>query len=417
MADVGNERIETLVIGCGQAGLAMSHMLSKRGRPHLVVERGRVAERWRSERWDGLHFQFPNWSVKLPDFPYATSDPDGFATKQDILQYIEAYLGFVKPPLRTGVDVTRLRRRSSGDGFVADTSAGPIESDNVVVATGPYQRPNMPNLLRDYQDIFQVHAAHYTNPDQLPPGAVLVVGSGASGVQITEELVRAGRRVFLSVGRHRRVPRHYRGRDLMWWLYTLGRDKMTAEERGPDRLLPLITGAYGGHTVDLRQYAADGVTLLGHLSGAKDGVLQFADDLAEKIRQGDTTYNMFLSMADAHIANAGLDMPDDPAAHERLPNPPGIHAPPRQLELRAENINAVIWATGYGLDFSWIDMPVIKPDGEPIHRHGVSEIPGLYFIGLQWLSKMMSSFLSGVGDDAARLAEHIASRQQSAWHP
>jgi putative flavoprotein involved in K+ transport len=282
-----------------------------------------------------------------------------------------------------------------------------------VVATGPYQRPKMPELLRDHKDLFQVHAANYTNPEQLPPGAVLVVGSGASGAQITEELMRAGRCAFLSVGRHRRVPRRYRGRDLMWWLYALGRDKMTAEERGPDRLLPLITGAYGGHTVDLRQYAADGATLLGHLASARDGVLQFANDIAENIRQGDATYNTFLSMADAHVASAGLDLPADPAAHDRLPKPSGLDTPPAQLDLRAENVNAVIWATGYTLDFGWIDMPAIKPDGEPIHRHGVAEIPGLYFIGLQWLSKMMSSFLSGVGDDAARLADHIAQRHPS----
>jgi len=410
---VVSERVETLIIGGGQAGLTMSHMLSKRGRQHLVVERRRVAERWRGERWDGLHFQFPNWSIKLPDFPFA-GDPEGFATKQEILHYIEAYADFVKPPLRSGVDVKRLSRSSNGDGFVADTPAGQIESDNVVVATGPYQRPKTPDLLRDQNDLFQVHAAHYSNPEQLPPGAVLVVGSGASGAQITEELMRAGRRVFLSVGRHRRVPRRYRGRDLMWWLYALGRDKMTAEERGPDRLLPLITGAYGGHTVDLRQYAADGVTLLGHLSGASNGVLQFTSDIAENIRQGDLTYRMFLTMADAHVASAGLDMPTDPPAHQELSDPHDFAAAPSQLDLRAEGVNAVIWATGYALDFGWIDMPAIRPDGEPIHHHGIAEIPGLYFIGLQWLSKMMSSFLSGVGDDAARLAEHIARRNRSA---
>jgi putative flavoprotein involved in K+ transport len=413
MAESATERVETLVIGGGQAGLTMSHMLSRRGRPHLVVERNRVAERWRSGRWDGLHFQFPNWSVQLPDFPFAASDPDGFATRQDVLKYLEAYAEFIAPPLRTGVAVTRLRSGMDGNGFVAETSAGPIESDNVVVATGPYQQPKMPDLLRDHHDLFQVHAASYTNPQQLPKGAVLVIGSGASGAQITEELMRAGRRVFLSVGRHRRVPRRYRGRDLMWWLYALGRDKMTPEERGPDRLLPLITGAYGGHTVDLVQYATDGVTLLGHLTGANDGVLAFADDLAENIQQGDASYHGFLQMADAHVAAAGLDLPPDPAAHERLPKPPGLDTPRSQLDLRAETINAVVWATGYALDFTWIDMPVIKPDGEPIHHRGIGEIPGLYFIGLQWMSKMMSSFLSGVGDDAARLADHIATRHSA----
>ena len=227
------ERVETLVIGGGQAGLAMSHMLGKRGRAHLVLERQRIAERWRSERWDGLRFQFPNRSIRLPDFPFRHADPDGFATPGEIADFITAYAAFIGAPIRCGVNVTALRHRDGGSGFVAETSGGPIEADNVVVATGPYQRPRIPPLLRDDGGLFQLDASRYKNPAQLPPGAVLVVGSGASGAQIAEELLRAGRRVYLSVGQHRRMPRRYRGRDLIWWLDEMGLLQRPTEERGP----------------------------------------------------------------------------------------------------------------------------------------------------------------------------------------
>src|ERR1700682_2056963 len=196
------EHIETLIIGGGQAGLTMSHRLKQRGVAHLVLERGRIAERWRSERWDGLRFQFPNWSVRLPDFPVPRIDPDGFATGREIVDFIGAYAYFIAAPIRCGCTVTALRRRDGGPGLIAETSEGSIEADNVVVATGPYQSPVMPALLCDDITLFQVHASRYLNPDQLPPGAVLVVGAGASGSQIAEELLRAGRRVYLSVGRH-----------------------------------------------------------------------------------------------------------------------------------------------------------------------------------------------------------------------
>jgi putative flavoprotein involved in K+ transport len=242
------EQVDTLVIGGGQAGLVMSHRLKQRDLAHLVLEQHRIAERWRSERWDGLRFQFPNWSVSLPDFSFPHTDPDGFAATGEIVEFIEAYAAFVVPPVRCGVAVTRLRCRDGAAGFVAETSDGVIEADNVVVATGPYQRAIIPDLLRDDASVFQVHASRYLNPEQLPPGAALVVGSGASGAQITEELFRAGRRVYLSVGQHTRLPRRYRGRDLIWWLNAMGIDQIPVEARGPSRLLPLITGAYGGYT-------------------------------------------------------------------------------------------------------------------------------------------------------------------------
>jgi len=397
------EQIDTLIVGGGQSGLAMSHMLSQHGRPHLVLERGRIAERWRSERWDGLRFQFPNWSIRLPDFPFRHADPDGFATRAEIVDYLADYAAHVRAPVRDGVTVTALRHGPNG-AFRAATSAGEIDARNVVVATGPYQQPMTPGLARQIP-IHQLHAVAYGNPAQLPAGGVLVVGSGASGAQIAEELSRAGRRVFLSVGHHRRMPRRYRGRDLIWWLTEMGLDRTPVEKRGPDRALPLITGAYGGHTIDFRTFSVHGITLLGRLKGVTDGVLHFAPDLVKSLADGDAAYRGFLEMVDAYVSRHGLDMPADAAAHELPVDPPSIAGAPRQLDLAS--IGSVLWCTGYAFDYGWIDLPVFTEQGEPRHRGGISDVPGLYFIGLPWLSKMNSSFLSGVGDDAARLAARI----------
>ncbi|MDI1264043.1 MAG: NAD(P)-binding domain-containing protein [bacterium] len=403
-----DETTHTLVIGGGQAGLTMSHRLKQHGVPHLVLERHRIAERWRSERWDGLKFQFPNWSVRLPEFPFPHDDPDAFASTGDIIKFIEAYAEFVAPPIRCGVEVTRLSH--DGARFVAETVGGRIMADNVVVATGPYQRGLIPDLLRNHP-VFQVHGTNYNNPEQLPPGAVLVVGAGASGAQISEELQRAGRRVYLSVGTHRRLPRRYRGRDLIWWLAEMRLDQMTPEQRGPSRLGPVISGAYGGRTIDLRDFAADGMVLVGHLDAAQDGVLEIGPGLAESLAEGDLAFSGFLEMVDAYVERHGLDLPPEPGARATKPNPACVTTPLRRLDLNVEGISAIIWATGYGVDFGWIDLPVFDPRGEPLHRNGISEVPGLYFLGLQWLSKMNSSFLSGVGDDAAVLADHILARR------
>jgi putative flavoprotein involved in K+ transport len=404
------EKVRTLIVGGGQAGLTMSHRLKQRGLAHLVLERHRIAERWRSERWDGLRFQFPNWSVSLPDFPFPHREADAFAASGEIVDFIGAYADFVAPPIRCGVNVTRLRNRDGALGFIAETSDGAIEADNVVVATGPYQLPVIPTLLGDDSPVFQVHASQYKSPGQLPAGAVLVVGAGASGAQIAEELLRAGRRVYLSVGKHTRLPRRYRGRDLMWWFATMGLLRMTPEQRGPLRAHPAITGAYGGHTIDFRRFAADGVTLVGRLEMAQQGGLRFAPDLAADIANGDAYYAAFLDMADAHVEQHGLDMPPDAAARAVLPDPHCLTEPIRSLDLRSDGIGAVVWATGYRVDFGWIEVPVLDARGAPVHRRGITEAPGLYFLGLSWQFNLNSTFLSGVGDDAAVLAEHIAAR-------
>lgn len=405
------EHVETLIVGGGQAGLTASHMLSRRGRAHVVLERARIAERWRTERWDGLRFQFPNWSVQLPDFPFKHTDPDGFTTSPDIVAFLTAYAAFIAAPVRSGVAVTHLRRRTSGARFQAETSAGPIAADNVIVATGPYQRPVLPALLQDQPGLFQVHASRYRAPEQLPAGAVLVVGGGASGAQIAEELVHAGRRVFLSVGHHRRMPRRYRGRDLIWWLAEMKLDQTPVEKRGSDRALPLITGAYGGHTIDFRQFAAQGITLLGRVVASQARVLEIAPDLGDSLLAGDAAYAAFLDLVDAYVARQALDVPTDADARARLADPPDVREPMRRLDLDAAGISSVIWSTGYACDFGWIDLPVFDAEGMPRHRGGITEVPGLYFLGLMWLSKMNSSFLSGVAGDAERLANHIAGQR------
>jgi putative flavoprotein involved in K+ transport len=406
------EHVETLIIGAGQAGLAMSHMLSRRGFPHLVLERHRIAERWRSERWDGLRFQFPNWSVRLPDFPFPHNEPEGFADSSGILAFLSAYAEFTKAPGCCGVEAKVLRCAGAA-GFIAETSLGTISAANVVVATGPYQRPIMPSMAEKVTGVFQIHASRYANSNQLPPGAVLVVGSGASGAQIAEELCREGRDVFLSVGRHRRMPRRYRGRDLIWWLSELGLDQTPVEKRGPDRALPLITGAYGGHTIDFRDFSKQGITLLGHVAAASGDVLEFSPDLAETIAAGDATYLSFLDLVDAHVERHGLDVAAEGGARAIGPQPACVTTPLRQLELGRVGIAAIIWATGYAVDFSWIDIAVFDARGEPIHRKGVTDAPGLFFLGLQWLSRMNSSFLAGVGDDAAYLADHISMHRKA----
>ena len=393
------ERVSTLIIGGGQAGLTMSHMLSQRGCSHLVLERNRIAERWRSERWDEMRFQFPNWSVRLPDFPFPHADPDGFATNGQIVDFITAYAAFVAAPIRCGVCVTALRRHDTGSAFVAETTEGMIEADNVVVATGPYQRAFIPPLLRDHASVFQVHASRYRNPDQLPPGAVLVVGSGASGAQITEELFQ-----------HTRLPRRYRGRDLIWWLSAMGLDQTPTEMRGPDRSNPLITGAFGGDTIDFRRFAAEGVTLLGRMQAADHTMVTLAADLSKRLAYGDGSYAVFLEMADTHVRRHGLDMPEDPLARAVLADPPCLIEPLRHLDLRVADINTVVWATGYAFDFGWINVPVLNTCGESMHRQGITDLPGMYFLGLPWLANLNSSLLSGVGADAARLANHIAAR-------
>ena len=270
------EKVETLIVGGGQAGLMMSAQLRQRGRPHLILERHRIAERWRTERWDALHANGPAWHDRFPDLLIAGVDPDGFATRDQMADYFTAYAAHIAAPIRCGVAVTALHRKSDGTGFQAETSPGAIEATNVVAATGPFQRGIIPPLVPPDPGITQMHSTAYRNPDQLPPGAVLVVGAGSSGTQIADELSRAGRRVYLCVGQHERPPRRYRGKDFCFWLGVLG--LWDAETRDPakEHVTIAVSGAYGGHTIDFRRLAARGITLLGRAHAFGDGAMRFA---------------------------------------------------------------------------------------------------------------------------------------------
>ncbi len=403
------EQVETLIIGAGQAGLGMSEQLAKRGRPHLVLERHRIAERWRTERWDGLHANGPAWHDRLPGLPIPGVEGDGFATRDQMVDYFMSYAQRIAAPVRTGVAVHSLRQH--GPLFRAETSAGPIEANNVVAATGPFQRPVIPPLVPAERGLLQLHSAAYRNPDQLPPGAVLVVGAGSSGAQIADELNRAGRRVILSVGQHQRPPRRYRGQDFCYWLGVLGMWNTPVSDPPPPHVTIAVSGAYGGHTIDFRRLAAAGVTLVGHTRSYADGTLAFAPDLAANLASGDASYLAILQSADAYVKAQGLDIPEEPQAHIIDPDPPCVTAPIPGLNLREAGITAIVWATGYALDFSWLKVGAFNERGVPRHRGGVSDTPGLYVIGLSWLSRRASSFVFGVEHDAIHIADHIATHR------
>ncbi len=405
---VAVEKVETLIIGAGQAGLALSEHLGKRGLPHLIVERHRIAERWRSERWDSLVANGPAWHDRFPSMTFNDIDPDSFATRNRIVSYMEAYAKQIAAPVRSGVEVKALHRKPDGSGFLAQTSVGEIEARNVVAATGPFQRPVIPTVVPDAAAIMQIHSAAYRNPGQLPAGAVLVVGAGSSGAQIADELQRAGKRVYLSVGPHDRPPRAYRGKDFVWWLGVLGKWDAKAVEPGMEHVTIAVSGAHGGHTVDFRRLASRGITLLGRAENYRDGQLHFAPDLAGNIARGNANYLSVLDEADAYIASKGLDFPPEPEARQPQPDPVCVTEPIATLNLAQSDITAIIWATGYALDFGWIKIDAFDDKGRPLHHRGVSTVPGLYFLGLAWLSRRASPFIWGVWHDADYLASQIA---------
>lgn len=395
-------------MGGGQAGLAMSYHLQQRGREHLILERSKVADRWQTQRWDSLMFQFPNWSIALPGHAYSGKDPDGFSEKDAVLRFIEDYAVKIQAPVRTGTNVTALRPAARG-GYLVVCDDGELEARHVVVATGPYQRPLIPSMSASVtHDVLQLHASVYRNPSALPDGAVLVVGSGASGCQIADELLEAERRVYLCVSRHDRLPRRYRGRDVLSWLSLLGYYE-TAIDELPDVLRSarfLFTGVRGGYDVDLRRSALRGMSLLGHLASISEGRLSLAQDFEQSLDGGDETYRTFLRAVDDYVSRTGIEAPASQEA-STLRAAEGLHAE-HELDMRAAGIRSVIWATGYSFDFGWIELPIFDSLGGPVHRRGVTAAPGVYFLGLKRQHTLKSSLLCGVGDDAAFLAEQIA---------
>jgi len=412
------ERIDTLVVGGGQAGLAMSEHLSLQGVPHVVVERHRIAERWRSERWDSLVANGPAWHDRFPGLAFSDVDrnvgPDDFAAKETVADYFVAYANKISAPVRCGVEVLKVERRSGHPGFRVETSSGAIEADSVVAATGAFQRPVVPGLVPPRAGLVQMHSTAYRNPARLPDGAILVVGSGSSGTQIAEELLEAGRRVYLSIGPHDRPPRAYRGRDYCWWLGVLGKWDAVAREPGREHVTIAVSGVRGGHTIDFRRLAAKGMILVGRTEGCADGTIGFAPDLVDNLERGDANLRSLLDEADAYVARYGLDLPEEPEARTIGPESDCTTNPVLALDLAKAGITTIIWATGFVADYRWIELDVLDADGKPRHQRGVSAEPGLYFLGLPWQSRRGSSFIWGVWHDARYLAEQIVIQRKYA---
>ena len=401
------EKVNTLVVGAGQAGVAMSEHLTKTGIPHLVVERGRIAERWRSERWDSLVANGPVWHDRFPGMEFDAFDPDEFAPKEKVADYFVGYAESFNAPIRCGVEVKSVTRLEGKEGFLVETSEGVIEAANVVAATGPFQKPTYPQIVPESADVLQIHSNSYRNPGQLPEGAVLVVGAGSSGVQIADELRASGRKVYLSVGAHDRPPRAYRGRDYCWWLGVLGKWDAPAPKPGTEHIAIAVSGADGGKTIDFRRLASEGMNLVGLTAGYENGVLRFALDLADNIRRGDANYLSVLREADAYADRNGLDLPLEPEAHEIGPDPECMTNSILELDLKKAGITTILWATGYALDFGWLKVDAFDENGRPKHQRGVSSEPGIYFLGLPWLSRRGSSFIWGVWHDARFIADQI----------
>jgi putative flavoprotein involved in K+ transport len=407
-----NVSIDTLVIGAGQAGVAMSEHLGRSGVPHIVLERDRIAERWRTGRWDSLVANGPAWHDRFPGMEFEGLDPDAFPGKEQVADYFVAYARKFDAPIRTGVEVTRVERLQGKPGFRVQTNDGTFEANRVVVATGPFQRPVIPAIAPKDPNLTQMHSADYRNPAQLPEGAVLVVGAGSSGTQIADELRRAGRTVYLSVGPHDRPPRAYRNRDFCWWLGVLG--EWDKEEAGPGRehVTIAVSGAYGGQSIDFRRLAHEGMTLVGVTKSFDNGVVTFEQDLAANLKRGDDNLMALLDAADAYVERNGLDLPKDPEARVIPSDPECVTHPLRELDLARAGVTTIIWATGYAVDYSWLHVDAFDERGKPKHQRGVSKEPGVYFLGLPWLSRRGSSFIWGVWHDAKHVADHIVTQRK-----
>ena len=402
------QRVDTVVVGAGQAGLAMSAHLRDQGIDHVVLERDSIAERWRNARWDSLVMNGPAWHDRFPAREFS-SDPDGFPGKDEVTAYFEDFAKQIDSPIHCGVDVTAATPLPEG-GYHVTTSKGEIHADHVVAATGPFQIPVIPPIIPEGA-ISQIHSFDYHNPEQLEDGAVMVVGAGSSGSQIADELLRSGREVYLSIGPHDRPPRSYRGKDFVWWLGSLGKWQMKTPPAGKEHVTIAVSGAYGGKTVDFRKFAERGMVLLGMTGAYDNGTLSIADDLARNIADGDENYLSLLAEADAYVEANGLDLPLEEDAKIIGADPKCLTDPIRSINLAERGIKTVIWATGYVQDFSWLQADAFDDQGKPDHHRGVAKADGIYFLGLPWLSMRGSSFIWGVWEDAKYLASHIADRR------
>jgi len=401
------EKTDTVIVGAGQAGIAMSEHLTTMGISHIVLERNRVAEAWRSQRWDSLVANGPAWHDRFPNLEFDDVPPDAFPPKERMARYFEDYAAMIGAPIRTSTAVERVSKLEGRPGFMVKTARGNIEAQRVVAATGPFQVPAFPQIVPKDACVDQLHSSNYKNPGALAAGAVLVVGGGASGCQIADELRRAGREVYLSIGEHYRPPRSYRGRDYVWWLGVLGKwDEITVEAK-KKHVAFAVSGYDGGRTVDFRRLGHAGVTILGMTRSYGAGVLHIADDLAANLREGDRAYLDVLREADAYVQRNGVALPPEPEAWEIETDPACVTDPVRQLDLAKAGITTIIWATGFKFDFSWLDVAAFRENGTPFHKRGISSVPGIYFLGLPELTNRASSFIYGCWYDAKYIATHI----------
>ncbi|MEM8876583.1 MAG: NAD(P)/FAD-dependent oxidoreductase [Pseudomonadota bacterium] len=405
--------VNTLIVGGGQAGIAMSVHLARAGIDHVVLEKNRIAEAWRTARWDSLVANGPAWHDRFPDKEFSDTDGAAFATKHSCARYFEEYVAENSLPLHTGIEVTKAAPSPDG-GYLVETNAGTYQTRNIVAATGPFQVPVIPPIVPSEAPAKQIHSQSYRNPNQLADGAVLIVGAGSSGVQIADELRRAGRDVYLSVGPHERPPRRYRGEDYCHWLGVLGKWQMKTPPAGREHVTISVSGAHGGHTVDFRDLAQSGIRLVGMAKSYESGALLFEDDLAKNISDGDDNHLGLLDEVDAYVADHGLDNPPEENAKLIGPDPDCLANPTLRLNLQEAGIATIIWATGYRQDFSWLEVDTFNERGQPIHTEGVSPVPGIYFLGLPWLSMRGSSFIWGVYVDAERLAGEISRHTEPA---
>lgn len=406
------ELVDTIVVGGGQAGLSVSWHLRDKGVEHFVLDRGQIGDSWRN-RWDSFCLVTPNHLCRLPGFPYDGHAPEGFMGRDEIVSYIERFAASFDPPYHPGVEVTAISAANGPGRFRLATSAGDLQCRNLVLTVGTHQHPNMPRWHDDLPgSVIGLHTRDYRNPDQLPPGAVLVIGSGQSGCQVAEDLRRAGRDVHLAVGNAGRIPRRYRGRDILDWDLATGYMEMPVRDhpKGTDirfKAHPHLSGRDGGYTIDLRQMALDGVQLHGKVLGIEGDRLVLSGDLAETLDQIDAFCQSELESIDTFIRQNELDAPteDIVAVDWHPPERPGP-----ALDLAEAEISTVLYATGFHYDFGWIDLPIFDEVGYPRYQRGVTEIPGLYFCGLHWMETQGSGLFYGVGQDAEYVVSHLAAQ-------
>jgi putative flavoprotein involved in K+ transport len=399
------------VIGAGHAGLAVSHFLSERSIDHVVIERGEVANSWRTERWDSLRLLTPNWQSRLPGMAYAGSDPDGYMTMPEVVDFIDRYARKGDAPVQTNTTVTSLRPNRNGYEVVTDQ--GIWVSPTVVLATGAFNLPDVPALATEVPArVVRVTPIDYRGPDQLPEGGVLVVGASATGIQIAEEVHRSGRPVTLSVGEHVRMPRLYRGKDVMWWLEQTGilderHDEVDDLVRARNLSSPQLVGTPERRTLDLNALTGQGVRLVGRLAGISGGRAQFSGSLRNKCNLADLKLGRLLDTFDEWAFSSGIDDELDPP--HRLPATRVDESPPLSIDLNNGEIAGIVWATGFRPDYSWLHARVLDRRGRLRHDAGiVTNAPGLYRIGLNLLRRRKSSFIHGAEDDARELTEHLA---------